>query len=58
MLNSDDASNIALEFNLNPIIDMEKGFDIYPEYVSNSYVADFADQRMASRSTHCVHLCT
>lgn len=31
LLNSDDASNLALEYNMNPIIDSERGYDIYPE---------------------------
>lgn len=30
-LTADEASNIAIEFNLNPIIDADRGFDIYPE---------------------------
>lgn len=31
LLNSDEAGNLAIEFDLNPIIDEDKGFDIFPE---------------------------
>lgn len=31
LLNADEASNVAIEFDLNPIVDADKGFDIYPE---------------------------
>ncbi|KAL1410235.1 translation initiation factor IF-2 [Vanrija albida] len=35
LLNADEASNLAIEFNLNPIVDEDKGFDIYPEVDDN-----------------------
>jgi translation initiation factor IF-2 len=31
LLNADDATSLALEYNLNPIIDSDRGYDIYPE---------------------------
>jgi hypothetical protein len=31
VLSAEDASLIVAEFRLNPIIDNERGFDIYPE---------------------------
>jgi len=31
VLASDDASLLALEFGLNPVIDDEASFDVYPE---------------------------
>lgn len=31
LLNADDATSLALEYNFNPIIDSERGYDIYPE---------------------------
>lgn len=31
LLSADEASNLAIEFDLNPIVDEDKGFDIYPE---------------------------
>jgi hypothetical protein len=30
---SEDASLVAMEFGFNPIVDEERSFDIYPEYV-------------------------
>lgn len=33
ILTADDASLLALEFGLNPIINEDAAFDIYPEYV-------------------------
>ncbi|BEI82798.1 hypothetical protein CcaverHIS002_0306660 [Cutaneotrichosporon cavernicola] len=31
LLNVDDATSLALEYNLNPIIDSDRGYNIYPE---------------------------
>ncbi|GMK56640.1 hypothetical protein CspeluHIS016_0304800 [Cutaneotrichosporon spelunceum] len=31
LLNVDDATSLALEYNLNPVIDSDRGYDIYPE---------------------------
>lgn len=33
VLTADEASSIALEFDLIPIVDDDKAFDIFPEYV-------------------------
>ena len=33
ILTADDASLLALEFGLNPIVNEDAAFDIYPEYV-------------------------
>lgn len=31
VLSAEDASLIAMEFGLNPVVDEERSFDIYPE---------------------------
>jgi translation initiation factor IF-2 len=37
VLTSEEACNMAIEYDLNPVVDDERSFDIYPEYVPGYY---------------------